>query len=108
MADERGRSLVGHLVDMPVGEFRELVASANMTTLLNLTQVLDIAYRHTVGVKDALLDALETDSRDSWAAADTVRKLHTVLLDIERRFVLVKETIGQRDSDTDKAYRDYL
>ena len=108
MPEEKGKSLIGCLVDMPMTEFQAMIAAANMTVLLNVMQALNGAYSHTFMVKNALIDAIETNPRDSWAATDAVASLHTVLMNIEVRFLAVKEAVRQRDSDTENAYRNLL
>ena len=106
--EEQGKSLVGYLVDMTIGDFRDLMAQANMTALLNLSGTLHNTYGHVVQVKNMLIRSIESGSGNTWASTDAVTQLHLVLTKIEERYNLVKDVIKQRDSDTDAAYRDYL
>ena len=107
MSDGRtadGKSLVGYLVDMSLMEFQAMIGRANMTALLNIMQTLHNAYSHTVTVKNTLIEAIETNPQGSRAASDVVVNLHAVLMKIEARYLLVKEAIRQRDSDTENSY----
>ena len=102
--EEKGKSLVGYLVDMPVMEFQSMIGRVNMTALLNIMQALHGAYSHAVMVKDALIETVETDPQGSRAASGAVADLHAVLMRIEARYLLAKEAVKQRDSDTENAY----
>ena len=109
MIDEQtlnGKSLHGYLMDMPDDDFRVMLARVNMTALLNIQQTLLIAYKHTVRVKDALIDAILNEPGDAWAASDTVARLHVLLLKAEARYLQVKEALTNRDTDTENAYRE--
>ena len=102
--EEKGKSLVGYLVDMTIMEFQEMIGRVNMTALLNIMQILHNSYSHTVMVKNALIEAIEANPQGSQAASDAVDNLHAVLMRIEARYLLVKEATKQRDSSTDNAY----
>ena len=103
--EEKGKSLVGYLVDMPMMEFQSMIDRVNMTALLNIMQILHNAYSYTVMVKNALVEAIEANPQDSQAVSDAVNNLHAVLLTIEARYLLVKDVVKQRDSDTENSYR---
>ena len=103
--EEKGTSLVGYLVDMSMMEFKSMIDKVNMTALLNIQQTLHIGFNYSVMVKNALIEAIETDPQGSREVSDAVADLHAVLMRIEARYLLVKEVVKQRDSDTDIAYR---
>ena len=103
--EEKGKSLPGYLADMSDDDFRVMISKVNMTTLLNIQQMLHAIYSHTVRVKDALIQAIINEQGDAWAASDTVTRLHTILLKTENRYILVKDTLKRRDLDSDSAYK---
>ena len=95
----KGKSLTGYLVDMPMTEFQSVIGRVNMTALLNIMRTLHGAYIYTVMIKDALIEITEASPQ-----ASTVTDLHAVLMNIEARYLLTKEAVKKRDTDTDNAY----
>ena len=100
-----GKSLSGYLMDMSDGDFQVMVAQGNMTALLNIQQMLQGTYNHTVQIKDALIQSILNEPGDSWATSDTIAKLHVISMKIETRFLQVKEALKHRDLTTDSAYK---